>query len=145
MRRQFIRIAFHDARGDADVLSIRAIIEEQIVAEIYAPAPAVEALETRRGVRRNHTLPDAELCYARTQSHNVARQFVSEDCRWHDHARVITATEDFEVRPAGERRADANKNIASSEFRDRNVFEPDILLAVEYGRQHLAHANASCG
>ena len=73
-----MHIAFHDARWNANVFGVSAIIEQQIFAQILVAAPAIEALKTRGGIGRHHALAHAKIVNVPTDGDDIARQFVPE-------------------------------------------------------------------
>ena len=58
-------------------------------------------------------------------------QFVAEERRRHDHARMIAAAKDLEVGSAGERRAHAHDQFARSGLGNRNALDANIFATVE--------------
>ena len=55
------RVFGDDARGNADVLGVCAVVEEQIVAEIFLVAQAEVADAARRGVERHDVIARSKL------------------------------------------------------------------------------------
>ncbi len=60
-RRDEVGIALDDARRDANVLGIRAVVKEQIFAEIGLLVLTVEASPARRGVGRDDAIALAKV------------------------------------------------------------------------------------
>ena len=64
---------------------------------------------------------------------------MSEDRRRHDHLRVITALEDFQVRATSQRRFDLDAHLARLERRRLDVLDADIFFAIKNGALHLIY------
>jgi hypothetical protein len=56
---------------------------------------------------------------------------VAEDCGRHDHLRVVTALENFEVGAAGQRSFNLNSHLARFQRRGSDIFDAHLLSAVE--------------
>ena len=54
------RVLLHDARGDAHVLGVGAVVEEQVFAEVLLAVPAEEAVVAGRGVHGDDAVADGE-------------------------------------------------------------------------------------
>ena len=67
-----------DARRDANVLGIGAIVEEQIVAEVFLVARAEVALAAGRGVERDDAIARSEIRDAFAGLYDRAGEFVPE-------------------------------------------------------------------
>ncbi len=132
------RVHGHDALGNADELCVRAVVEEQIVAEILLAAQAEIAFAARRGIERHHAIARREIRDTLAGFENRSRQFVAEERRGHDHARVIAAPEDLEVRPASKRSAHVDDQLARRRLGDGNLLDADIFASMENGGLHGA-------
>src|SRR5207237_4381832 len=109
---------------------------EEVVAKLGAKAQAVEAVAARRGVGRHdpHSWPPVRDPFANRI--DLPGELVAKDGGRHDHAGVIAAPEDFEIRPASQRDPYAHADFAGTDGRHRNVLDPHVLLAIEDGRGH---------
>src|SRR5215469_269950 len=104
--RHFEHVFHGDAAGNAHVLGVSAVVEEQIVAEVFLAASAVVTEQAGCGIRGDHTHSDAPTRVdALAGGDDVANQFMAKHCRRLNHARVIAALPDFEVGAVGERKA----------------------------------------
>ena len=56
-----VRVALDDARRDADILRVGAVVEQQVLAEILQTALAEITFLAGRGIRRHHALADTEI------------------------------------------------------------------------------------
>ena len=145
MRRDLISVALDDAGGDADELGIRAVVEQQIFAEIHFAAMAVEALQAGSGIGRHNTLARPKARDRIANRNHVAGEFVTEDRGRNDHAGVIAAAKDLDVGAAGERGAHADEDVAGPDGGNGNPFQLHVLFAVEYGREHRVIFRHSLG
>ena len=92
--------------GNADVLGVGAVVEQQILAQIFLAALAEEALAAGRRIGRHHALARrGNFVTSLAHRDDVAGQFVPEQGRRHDHPRVVAAAKDLDVGAAGERHA----------------------------------------
>ena len=134
------RILGHDAGWNANELGIGAIVEEQIVAEIFLAARAEIALAAGRGVERHNAVAGRKIRDALAGFDHRSRQLVPKE-RWrHNHARMIAAAEDLQVGSAGERRTHADNQLAGPGLGNRNLLDANILAAVEDRGLHGAAA-----
>jgi hypothetical protein len=65
---------------------------------------------------------------------------MAEERGRHDHARVISAPKDLQVRSTGERRADPDNQLTWSSLRDRHAFDAHIFATVEHCGLHSGSA-----
>src|SRR2546430_17253407 len=94
----FQHIFRYDTPRDAHVFGVCAVIEQKVFAEIFLPAAAMIAAETRRGVRGNYTNASAPACInALADSDNFADDFMTEDRGRTNHFGVIAAPPNFQV------------------------------------------------
>jgi len=141
-----IGIAFDNAGGDADVLGVRAVIEEQIFAEILKASFAEEAGEAGRGVGRDDAFPDGKAVYVFTDGDDVAGKLVAEDSRRDNHAGMISTAKDFDVGAAGQSNFHPNENVSAFDCRNVYRFYLQVFLAVKNGRHHaVVHYDHLCG
>ncbi len=76
---------------------------------------------------------------------------VAEERGRHDHARVIAAAKDLQIGSAGERRADADDQLARCGLGNGNLLDANIFAAVEDGgaawccARGEARSRRSCG
>ena len=97
-------LALNNAPRNADVFGIGAVIEQQVFAEIFLVLGAVEAHLAGRGVQRHHPHALLEAAHARPDFFDHAGQFVPEQRRGHDHARMVAALIDLQIGAAGQAR-----------------------------------------
>ncbi len=71
----------------------------------------------------------------------AACHFVAEDGRRDDHAGVKALAVHFQIRSAREGRLDAHQYFSAGDSRNRDLFDPNVTLAVEHGRGHLVPGN----
>src|SRR5205807_8410293 len=83
------QIFLHYAARNANVLSIGAVVEQQLVAEILLAAPAAKASATGRRIRRRHPHARLNILHPRGGFDDLAGQLMSEQRRGLDHASVI--------------------------------------------------------
>ncbi len=114
------RVLRYDARGNADELSVRSIVEEQVVAEILLPAFAKVAVTARRGVEGDYAVARHKPTSSSARFHNRSGKLVAKQRGRHDQARMIAATKDLQVRAAGQRRAHADDQLAWRRLRHGN-------------------------
>jgi ribosomal protein L35 len=138
--RHMQRILGHDAGRDADELGIGAVVEEQIVAEVLLAALAEIALAAGGGVERHHAVAGGKVRDSLAGLDHRSRQLMAKQRRRHDHARMIAAAKDLQVRAAGERRAHADNQLAGPGLGNRHLLDADILASVEDRGLHGAAA-----
>ena len=94
---------FHDdAAGDAEIFGVGTVVEEQVFAEIFLAAAAMEAAQARRGIGGDHALADAPAGVdTLAESGDFANDFVAENGGRLNHARVVAAPPNFEVGAVG--------------------------------------------
>src|ERR1051325_94327 len=95
----------------------------------------VEALTARGRIGDDHTV--SALPFWRLGFRNDPGKFVAEDCRRHDHLRVIAALEDLQVRAAGQRRFDSNSHLARFQWRGNDLLDANIFFAIKNSGFHL--------
>src|SRR5581483_11816987 len=136
-------IGFNDAAGNADVFRVRAVVEQQVFAEILLVFRTVEAHLEGSGDQRHHAHALLEAAHVGTDFLDDSGEFVTEQRRRHDHAGVISALVDLEVRAAGEGDLNLNKNLTLADTRDGYLFNLYVLFTVEDGCRHMSvHANS---
>ena len=106
--------------------------------EIFLVAQAEITFAARRGVERHDAIAGREIRDALAGFDNGPCHFVPEERRRHDHARVIAAAEDLQVRSAGKRRADLDDQFAHCCLGNGNLLDAYIFTAVENGGLHGA-------
>src|SRR5579884_270285 len=129
-------IDFNDAAGNFDVLGVGSVNEEQVLAQVRLLPQAEEAHATGRGVQRNNAHSRAEVLHARAHFFDRSREFVPEQCRGLDHARVVPALEDLKIGAAGEGHLDFNQNLSLGHARDGHLLDFYVLFSVEDGGLH---------
>jgi len=141
-----VGVTLHDARRNANVLRVRPVIEQQVLAQILQPAMAEETLAARRGIGRHHALPDREIPDVLADCHYISRQFVTEHRGGYDHPRVVAAPEDFYVGTACQRYLDAYQNVSALDRRNGYRLYLQMLLAVKHSSHHVViHYDHLCG
>ncbi len=139
------RVLGDDARGDADELSVGAVVEEQIVAEILLAVLAEVTLAAGSGIQRHHAAAVGETFNSLACLDDGSGQLVAEEGRRDDHAGMVAAAKDFQVCSASEGSADANNQLAGGGPRNRHVFNANILAAVEDRGLHGSLAQLARG
>ena len=100
------------AARNANVLSIGAVVEQQIVAEILLVAPAVKASATRRRIGRHDAHARLKPFDASSYFDNLPGQLMSEQRGRSNHAGMIAPAKDFHIRAASERHGNFNQHFA---------------------------------
>ena len=133
-----------DPAGDAHELGVGAVVEQQVLAEVLPAPQAEEAGIARRGIRRNHAHADANpVRNLAAHFRDHPGEFVAEDGRWNNHARMRTLFPDLEVRAAGERHLDLEQNFVFGQGRYRHLFHFQIFGAVKHRGAHVRAENGS--
>jgi hypothetical protein len=120
-----------NAGRDADELGISAVVEEQIVAEIFLTAGAEVTHAARRGVERHHAIArskplDAFACLDHRPGHLMTEQ------GWrYDHAGMVSTAKDLEVGTARKRCAYLDYQLSRTCLRNWNLLDSDIFTTVE--------------
>ena len=131
-------VGFNDAARDANVFGISAVVEQQIFAKIFLVLGAVEACAAGRRVERHHAHSLAESPDVGPNFLDHTGQFMSKQCRRHDHARVISPLINLEVGAACQRNLHLDQDFAFVQFGDRHLLDLDVLFAIEDRRGHLS-------
>ena len=139
------RVFGDDAGRDADELGVRAVVEEQVVAEIFLPMLAEVALAAGCGVERHHAAAVGKTLNSLPYLDDGSGQLVTEESRRDDHAGMVTAAKDFQVCSAGEGCADADNQLAGGCPRNRHVFNANVLAAVQNRGLHGSLAQLARG
>ncbi len=129
-------VLLDDARGDAHVLGIRAVVEDQVLAQILLALPAPEAEVAGGGVQRHHAVSDVEAGHAGARFDDLSGELVAKGDWRLEHHGVVAAAIDFEVGAAGEGGADAKHELAPGSSRNGHTFHAQVLAAIEDSRQH---------
>ncbi len=137
-------VFFDDARGDADVLGVGAVVEEQVVAEVLLVVAAEEAGVAGRGVEREDAVADGERGDAFADLDDGSGEFVAEEAIEGEHFGVVAAAVDLEVGAAGKGGAHAQDQLAGSGRGDRDILDAEVFLAAKDGGSH-GSARGSCG
>ena len=116
-----ISIALDDARRNADVLGIGAVVEQQVFAQVLQTAAAEEAFFARRGIGRHHALPDSKILDIVAHRDDIACQFVPEHGGRHDHPGVVPTPEYLDIGAAGQRNANLDQDVAIDRFWERHT------------------------
>jgi hypothetical protein len=131
-------VLLNDARGDADVLGVGAVVEEEIFAEVLLVAGAEEAGVAGRRVEGDDAVSRAEATNAGASLHHSPGEFVAERDGRLKHHGVIPAAVDLEIGPARECGTDAEDKFTAAGVRNGNLLKTQIFLAVENRGKHLA-------
>jgi hypothetical protein len=130
------QVAGHEARGQADVLTVGAVDEEQVLAEVGAPCAAEPALPARRRVGRHDPVALPDPGHAAADRGHHPGQLVAEDGgHVGDHHRVA-APQGLDVGAAGERGLYADHDTARLRLGHRDLLEPEVAGTVEDLRAH---------
>src|SRR6185437_16963704 len=102
---------------------------------------AVKTFPARRRIGHDHAISDApfrtlDLGLWTLDFGNDSRQLVSKDRGRHDHLRVITAFEDFQVSAAGQGRFDSDAHLARLERLRLSFFDANIFFSVKNSGFH---------
>src|SRR5579872_6491506 len=125
-----------DAGWDANVFRVGTVVKKQVIAEIFLAAFTEVAFAAGRGIECDDSIAGSEIGHTGAGLNYRAREFMTEQ-RWrNDHARVISAPEDFQVRSAGERRAHFDDEFSWSGLRNRHALDADVFATVENRRLH---------
>ena len=131
-------VGFNNAARNANVFGIGAVIEQQVFAEIFLMLGAVEAHLAGRGIQRHHPHAFFEAAHSVPDFFNHAGQFVSEQRRRDNHARVIAALVDLQVGAAGQCDLHFDQYFPIANPRDGHSFNLHVLFAIEDGGCHLS-------
>ncbi len=105
-------VLFDDAGGDADVLGVSAVVEEEVFAEILLAVAAEEADVAGSGVEGDDAVAACEWRYSGPTSTTVPASFVAEGDGRLQHHGVVAAAIDLEIGAAGEGCADPDHQFA---------------------------------
>src|ERR1700722_14993677 len=129
--RDFQHVFGGDATGNAHVLGVSAVVEEQVLAEIFLSAAAMEATQTRSGIGGDHAHADLPAgIYTLSDGGNFADHFVAEDSRRLNHLGVITALPNFEVGAICEREEYADQNFVGGERGHIDLLNTQVFATV---------------
>src|ERR1700722_1313291 len=136
--RDFQHIFGGDATGDAHVLGVSAVVEEQVLAEIFLSATAMKTTQARGGIGGHHAHADLPAgIYALSDGGNFADHFVAKDGRRLNHFGVITALPNFEVGAIGQREEHADQNFIDSQRGHIDLLNTQVFATVENGGIHF--------
>ena len=130
------RVLGDDARRNANEFGIGAVVEQQVVAEVLLAALAEVALPAGRGVERHDAVAGRKSVDSLAGLDHRAGQLVPEQRRRHDHARVVAAPENLEVRSAGQGGAHLHDQFARSSVGYRNALDANVFAPMEDGGLH---------
>ncbi len=131
------RVLGDDPGGNADVLGIGAVVEEQVLAEVFLSADAPVTGAAGRRIQRHHAHARLEAAHACARLVHHSRHFMSEESRRSDHPGVVSAAKNLQVGAASERGVDRGSQSPPSGGGEGNPFNPDIFFAVKHGSVHL--------
>jgi hypothetical protein len=138
------QVLAHHAGGHPGELGVGPVPELQVVAQARPAVLAPGANTTRGRVGDHHAGSGKNAHDPRADLFDDACHFVPEDGRRRDHAGVVAAAEDLDVRSAGEGGARPQQQLARLEARYLDPLDPHVLAAVEHGGPHLARHAAPC-
>src|SRR5580698_11499672 len=120
-----------DPSGDANVLRVGAVVEQQVIAEIFLPTLAEVALAARSRVQSDNAVAGRKVRYSCTGLNHRAGKLMPEQCRRHDHPRMIAAAKNLQVGSAGESRPYLHNQFAGVGLRGRDTFDANVLASVK--------------
>ncbi len=136
--RHLEHVFHHDAAGDAEIFGVGAVVEEQVFAEIFLAAAAMEAAQAWRGIGSDDALADAPAgINTLAESGDFADDFVAENGGRLNHARVVAALPNFKIGAIGEREANAEEHFVGGQSGHIDFFDAQIFAAIENGGGHL--------
>src|SRR5579872_1057898 len=94
-------VGFNNAARHANVLSVSAVVEEQVFAEIFLVLGAVKAHLARGGVERDDAHALLEAVNSGSDLFDDAGQFVAEERGGNNHAGMVAALIDLQVCATG--------------------------------------------
>src|SRR5699024_5312486 len=92
----------------------------------------------RGGIERNDALAALVTADVGAEFFDGTGEFVSEQGRRNNHASVVTALIDHEVRAASEGNVDLDQDLDVTDTRDRYRFDLDVLFSVEDSSCHMS-------
>jgi hypothetical protein len=139
----------HDTRRDANVLGVRAIIEEQILTKILLAVAAEEAMITRGGIGSDNALAGAKMENTFADGDHVTGHLMTEQGRRANHFGMIAAAKNLHIGSTREGGFNADKHFSRTNGGDRDRFEPNVLFSIQNGSLHSVdsywHEIRSCG
>src|SRR5207247_7182647 len=91
------------------VFRIRAVIEEQVLAEVFLVLGTVEAHLAGSGVQRHYPHASLEAAHAGADFFDHTSQFMAEQCWGNNHAGVISALINLQIGDASKSDLDIDK------------------------------------
>ena len=131
-----VDVALDEAPRHQQVFGEGAVQIMQVLAEVFAAAPARLALQARRGIGDDDGVADRIVAHARADRGDASRHLVAEERRRLQHARMPAAPENLHVGAAGGRRLDLQEDLAFAGLRDRHVADLDLFRAEEHRALH---------
>ena len=131
IRRQANHIALRQPRGQRDVFAVRAVDEQEILAEVGASPPARWALPARSRVGRDHAVAFPDGLHPAADCHDTAGKLVPEDGGNPRNHHGMPATESFHVGAAGQRGLDLDQRLSGARSRHGDLLVPEIAGTVE--------------
>ena len=99
---------------------------------------AEEAHPAGRRVERHHAHALLEAAYAVADFFDDTCQFMPKQRGRNNHARMVAALVDLQVGAAGQRHLDLDQDLAFAHARNRDLFDLDVLFAIEDRRRHFS-------
>src|SRR5262249_21994213 len=131
------QILLNNALGNSDIFGVRAVVKQQILAEVFLALLAEVAIPAWSRVGGGDSLSDFEAPNVFSHRDNIAGELVTEKSRRLNHASMIPAAEDFQVRAARQRCPHSYENVARTDLRDGYLLDAYLLFSVEHSSRHL--------
>ena len=129
-------IFLHEAARDDDGFRVGTVEEEEVVAQVFLFDLAGGALAAGAGVGDDDAVADVPVFHVGRGLADDAGEFVAEDGGRDDHAGVVAALENFQVRAAGQRHLDGDADFAGAERWLGAFFNADVFFAMQDSGSH---------
>src|SRR5438477_2630758 len=124
-------IGLNNAARNTYVFGVSAIVEEQVHAEIFLMFGAIKTHLAGGGVQCHNPHAAPEATYIGANFFNYAGQFVAKQRRGNNHASMIAALINLQIRAASEGYLDFDEYLAFGQAGYRYLFNLDVLFSVE--------------
>src|SRR5262245_35460774 len=119
MRRNFNKILSEDARGNQRILSISAVVEDEVFAQVGLVSRAKVAHVAGSGIRGHHAHTFSKsVFHIRSHFFHDPSEFVAEEGRRLYHPSVIALLPHFKVRATRERGHHTDQYLPRTHSRD---------------------------
>src|SRR5262249_39526692 len=135
-------VLFDQPGRDDDGLCIGAIEEEQVIAQILLAFVAMDAAPAGSGIGHDNSFADLPTLRFGVHFGDGPGEFVAKNRRGNDHPRVVSPAKDFQVRSAGQGRFNSNADLTGSQGREIELFNTNMLFAMENSCSHQRLAAA---